>query len=274
MARLAAFDMDGTLLLPDHHLGEATLNTLKRLREERQITLAFATGRHELEMRHILGKLDLEAFLITGNGTRIHSMEGELMHRNDLSPWVVETVLHGHWDTEASMHAFNDSGWLTSHEIPELLHAHVYSGFRPRIVDLRTLPAHEVTKICFCGDHDDLCRLRIQLNDALGDRAFLCFSAMDCLEVLPVGSNKGAALGVLSAHLGFTLQDCMAFGDAMNDREMLSAVGHGLIMGNAMPQLKADLPHLPVIGHCRNQAVSHYLTHWLDTPHLTYSPEY
>ena len=30
MARLAAFDMDGTLLLPDHHLGEATLNTLKR----------------------------------------------------------------------------------------------------------------------------------------------------------------------------------------------------------------------------------------------------
>ncbi|MDN5186360.1 hypothetical protein LVK61_32720, partial [Escherichia coli] len=27
------------------------------------------------------------------------------------------------------------------------------------------------------------------------------------------------------------------------------------------------------IGHCRNQAVSHYLTHWLDYPHLPYSPE-
>ncbi len=24
MARLAAFDMDGTLLMPDHHLGEKT----------------------------------------------------------------------------------------------------------------------------------------------------------------------------------------------------------------------------------------------------------
>lgn len=32
MARLAAFDMDGTLLMPDHRLGEKTLNTLKRLR--------------------------------------------------------------------------------------------------------------------------------------------------------------------------------------------------------------------------------------------------
>ncbi len=38
MARLAAFDMDGTLLMPDHHLGEKTLSTLARLRE-RDITL-------------------------------------------------------------------------------------------------------------------------------------------------------------------------------------------------------------------------------------------
>lgn len=30
MARLAAFDMDGTLLMPDHHLGEKTLSTLAR----------------------------------------------------------------------------------------------------------------------------------------------------------------------------------------------------------------------------------------------------
>lgn len=66
MARLAAFDMDGTLLMPDHHLGEKTLSTLARLRE-RDITLTFATGRHALEMQHILGALSLDAYLITGN---------------------------------------------------------------------------------------------------------------------------------------------------------------------------------------------------------------
>ena len=154
-----------------------------------------------------------------------------------------------------------------------MLHAHVYSGFRYQLIDLRRIPAHAVTKICFCGDHDDLCRLRIQLNDALGDRAHLTFSAVDCLEVLPVGCNKGSALAVLSDHLGLTMQECMAFGDAMNDREMLGSVGRGLIMGNAMPQLKAELPHLPVIGHCGNEAVSHFLTHWLDNNDLPYSPE-
>ncbi len=75
MAKLAAFDMDGTLLMPDHRLGEQTLTALKRLRE-RNITLTFATGRHVLEMHHVIGEFSLDAFLITGNGTRIHSLEG------------------------------------------------------------------------------------------------------------------------------------------------------------------------------------------------------
>ncbi|RJT19630.1 HMP-PP phosphatase [Buttiauxella izardii] len=273
MARLAAFDMDGTLLMPNHLLGEETVHTLNRLRNERQMTLAFATGRHVLEMRHVLSKLELEAFLITGNGTRIHSTQGDLLHLQDLSPEAAEMVIHGNWDTQASLHVFNDTGWLTQFEVGELLNAHVYSGFSPKIVDVKRIPSNEVTKICFCGPHDDLLRLKVQLDEVLGGRAFLCFSAVDCLEVLPIGCNKGAALNVLSQHLGLKMEDCMAFGDAMNDREMLSSVGHGLIMGNAMAQLKADLPHLPVIGHCNKQAVSHYLTHWLDTPNLTYSPE-
>lgn len=128
MARLAAFDMDGTLLMPDHRLGEKTLNTLKRLRE-RDVTLTFATGRHVLEMRHLLGAFSLDAFLITGNGTRIHSVEGEVLHRQDLNPEVADIVLHSTWDTQASVHVFNDNGWFTGREIPQLLHAHVYSGF-------------------------------------------------------------------------------------------------------------------------------------------------
>ncbi len=67
MARLAAFDMDGTLLMPDHHLGRETIATLARLRE-RDITLTFATGRHVLEMRHILGTLSLMLILLPVTG--------------------------------------------------------------------------------------------------------------------------------------------------------------------------------------------------------------
>ena len=273
MVRLAAFDMDGTLLMPDHRLGVETLNTLVRLRDERQIQLVFATGRHQLEMRHILNAIELDAYLITGNGTRIHSREGVLMHRSDLPTEVAECVLKQQWSTSASMHVFNDQGWFTEKATPELLAAHVFSGFKPQHIDLYDTYCQDVTKVTFLADHDSLLRLRDQLQMALGDRAELCFSAMDCLEVLPPGANKGAALGMLSHHLGIALQECMAFGDAMNDREMLSSVGYGLVMGNAMPQLKNELSHLPVIGHCAEQAVAQYLTAWLEASPLTYSPE-
>jgi HMP-PP phosphatase len=272
MARLAAFDLDGTLLMPDHRLGEETCSTLRRLRE-RNITLTFATGRHWLEIPNLVGDLLVDAFLITGNGTRVHNAQGEVLWRHDLAPDVARIVLHSHWNTCASMHVFNDSGWLTEYDVPHMLDAHAYSGFRYTLADPKRLSVLDVSKICFCGNHEELAALRVQLNEALGERAHLCFSAQHCLEVLPPGCNKGSALAALCAHLNVPLAECMAFGDAMNDREMLGAVGHGLIMGNAMQQLIDSLPHLPVIGHCSRQAVSHYLTYWLDTPHLSCSPE-
>lgn len=272
MARLAAFDMDGTLLLPNHQIGKETLATLIAL-HERHITLAFATGRHLLEMQVLRQQLSLHAWLITGNGTRIHDPEGNLLFACDLLPAVAEAVIHTRWRTEATIHLFNDEGWFTDRPLPaSLLAAHQLSGFSYRLCDLREIPTHQVTKICFVDAHDALCDLKAQLHAVLDERANLCFSARNCLEVLPLNCNKGAALAFLCQHLSFTLADCMAFGDAMNDREMLEQVGKGFIMGNAMSQLKAELPHLPVIGHCETQAVSHYLNHWLTTPHLAYTP--
>lgn len=272
MVKLAAFDMDGTLLMPDHRLGEKTLHTLQQL-AGRQVTLTFATGRHILEMVRLKTLRLPDAFLITGNGTRIHTARGEQLYACDLAPSVAEAVIHSHWDTRASMHVFNDNGWFTAQAQPGLLAAHTLSGFHYQVMDLRRIPAHQVTKICFCGDEADLRQLRVQLNGVTGGQAHLCFSARDCLEVLPTGCHKGSALRYLAEYLDVPLPDCMAFGDAMNDREMLSLVGHGVIMGNAMTELKASLPHLPVIGHCAREAVSDYLLHWLDTTCLTYSPE-
>jgi HMP-PP phosphatase len=66
------------------------------------------------------------------------------------------------------MHVFNDGGWFTGQAMPELLKAHIFSGFRYQIYDPKRMPADNVTKVCFCGDHDDLQRLNVQLAEALG----------------------------------------------------------------------------------------------------------
>ena len=272
MVRLAAFDMDGTLLLPSNQFGEETLLSLHALQEQ-AVQLTFATGRHYLEMQPLIQQHNLSAYLVSGNGTRIHTVDGELMYSVDLPLDVAQQVINHPWQTAASLHVFNDDGWFAQVDEPWILSAHQLSGFGYQLADLQQLAEQRVTKICFIGEHQDLCQLQTQLQDVLQDRAHLCFSALSCLEVMPVGSNKGAALTKLSAELNIAMADCMAFGDAMNDLEMLGQVGHGFVMRNAMPQLKAELSHLPVIGDCATQGVAHYLNHWLNTPHLAYSPQ-
>ncbi len=57
--------------------------------------------------------------------------------------------MHQQWDTRASMHIFNDDGWFTGKEIPALLQAFVYSGFRYQIIDVKKMPLGSVPTIRF-----------------------------------------------------------------------------------------------------------------------------
>ena len=73
------------------------------------------------------------------------------------------------------------------------------------------------------------------------------------------GVSKGHALEAVSAALGYSLKECISFGDGMNDAEMLSMAGKGCIMANAHQRLKDLHPDLEVIGTNGDNAVPNYL---------------
>lgn len=51
--------------------------------------------------------------------------------------------------------------------------------------------------------------------------------------------SKARGIEAALAKLGLNLSEAMAFGDALNDQEMLQMVGFGVAMGNADPAIKA-----------------------------------
>uniref|UniRef100_UPI0006D56C01 HAD-IIB family hydrolase n=1 Tax=Paenibacillus dakarensis TaxID=1527293 RepID=UPI0006D56C01 len=57
-------------------------------------------------------------------------------------------------------------------------------------------------------------------------------------DVLPLGCSKAAGIEYMIKHLGKDAKEVIAFGDHLNDIEMLSYVGHGVAMGNAQPEVK------------------------------------
>jgi len=59
------------------------------------------------------------------------------------------------------------------------------------------------------------------------------------IEINAAGATKGSAIKVLCRYLGIDIAETMAFGDAINDIDMLTTVGTGVAMGNALPEALA-----------------------------------
>ena len=85
---------------------------------------------------------------------------------------------------------------------------------------------------------------------------FTCaFSEHDMLEFLGVDVTKGAALHVLCENLDVDISLTMAFGDNLNDLEMIVEAGYGVSMGGAPEELRraADATTDDLAGFLRSR---------------------
>jgi Cof subfamily protein (haloacid dehalogenase superfamily) len=255
---LVVCDLDGTLLNPRHRLGDYTREVLRRLRAS-GIDLMLASGRHAEDLRGLAAELGGRGGLISSNGAAVHDAGGKLLHHRALDPGCLDFLLHDPAFNQVHTNLYRLDDWLVERPEPYLLQYHQESGFAYRLVDFADMEPEPVLKVFFYGDHDHLQELDTLVHSRCPGRLATTFSLPVTLEVMAAGVSKGAALGSVLDRLGLTAAEVIAFGDGMNDLELLGAVGKGLVMGNADPRLKATLGHLEVIGTNADEAVAHYL---------------
>jgi len=154
---------------------------------------------------------------------------------------------------------YKRDGWYVGREMPESLEYHKESGFVYTVTDLSAMDMAGIHKFCFIGGHEDLLGLERELLERYPDQASVVFSREDCLEVMAANVNKGNSAQKALATFGLDIDDAIAFGDGMNDFEMLSMAAKGFVMSNATERLRNALPDHPVTGHCDDDGVARQL---------------
>ncbi|AOK51452.1 hydrolase [Burkholderia stagnalis] len=261
MYKVIATDLDGTLLNSDHQLDPYTIETVRRLDRD-GLQFIIATGRHYADVAGIRDLLGIRPYLITSNGARVHAPDDTTIHAQDIDPAIVRRLVqpdivgeHG----RVIVNLFADHGWLIDRDAPHLLDFHQDSGFRYDVIDMAAHAGSDIAKVLYIGEPADLAVVSERLHAQFGDALYVTYSLPDCLEVMAANVSKGRALRAVLGRIGVETGHCIAFGDNMNDIDLLETAGHAFMMNNANPDLVARLPHIPRIGNNFDAGVARHL---------------
>ncbi|AUI66362.1 MULTISPECIES: Cof-type HAD-IIB family hydrolase [Glaesserella] len=255
-------DLDGTLLNANHRIGDFTIDTLRKLSQQ-GVDIFLATGRNYPDVKHIINKVGIaDATLVTSNGARGNNLAGQQLYGNHIPESLSLSIMQETpFDPKrVFINSYQGDEWFINIEIEQLRKYHQDSGFMYQVVDFSTHHGRETEKVFFIGKSpEDLLPIEHHVRQHYGEQLQITYSTPLCLEMMNKGVCKANTLAELVKLKGYTLNECIAFGDGMNDIEMLSQVGKGCVMGNADSRLKAMLPNHERIGDHKHEAVASYL---------------
>ncbi|MGY4859738.1 Cof-type HAD-IIB family hydrolase [Cryobacterium sp. AP23] len=244
--RLIASDMDGTLLDADGRVPERFWPVLDNLLAA-GIVFVPASGRQYQTLEAVFGHRDGLVY-IAENGTNIVK-DGVSIALETVVPSIISPVVDWVRTTAA---AGADLGIVVCgarSAYIERADDGFVSKVRPYYAALEI-----VDDVVAAAADDDVLKLAIfDLGQAetrtgpavlaLGLTADVVISGENWVDIMRPGANKGKALIHLQEHLGISREQTMAFGDYLNDAELLDAAGHSYAVANAHQSIRERARH-------------------------------
>jgi Cof subfamily protein (haloacid dehalogenase superfamily) len=226
MKKICFFDIDGTLYNSDKKLPDSAKNAVFAARENGH-EIIIATGRAPFMIQEVLKELQIDSY-ICFNGQYI-VYKNEVVHNQALDSEQLNQVTLFAQSKGHPMVYMNADKMISSISY----HPHVEES----ILSLKfPHPEHDkhfhetepiYQSLVFC----------LQEEEAMYRHKFLELKFVRwhrvSVDILPKGASKANAILLLMEKLGLALEDTIAFGDGLNDIEMLETVGYSVAMGNS-----------------------------------------
>lgn len=246
--QLICIDMDGTLLMDDHHVSVEDQAAIKEAVNQ-GVHVAITTGRVYNCAKLYAKTIGLETPIIASNGAFIGGTNGETIYENPLAIEDVRDFLDITTSHGLLAYLTANFGIVSMQELPE---TNIYKVLN------KTLSPQEQIRLEVLSSLDEiygqyegeilkgvcLASNATQLNEVKDEIKAKCphlevvSSWKNNFEVMKKGSSKGAAVAQLAAFFNLKPEEVMCIGDSENDLSMIEFAGIGVAMGNAMDIVK------------------------------------
>ncbi|WP_163530299.1 Cof-type HAD-IIB family hydrolase [Halobacillus ihumii] len=237
MGKIAFFDIDGTLLNHKKELPESTVKAVKDLQKQ-GVYCAIATGRAPFMYKELRETLGINSY-VSFNGQYV-VFEGKPVYKNPLSKDHLEKL---YMDAEENNHPMvfmnQDEMKASDREQMYIKESLATLHFDYPAIDATFYNNSEIYQsLLFCeGDELNYYESKYDAFDFIRWHPYSC-------DVLPKGGSKAEGIKQLIDAAGLKIEDTYAFGDGLNDIEMIREVGTGVAMGNAVDETKAVSDHI------------------------------
>ncbi|MGF7046862.1 Cof subfamily protein (haloacid dehalogenase superfamily) [Paenibacillus sp. DS2015] len=226
------FDIDGTLLDHNKELPQSAERAIFDLKE-RGHEVAIATGRAPFMFKDLREQLGIDTY-VSYNG-QYAVLRGEVVYTNPLNREALQAL------TQLALLHEHAMVYMDHEDMKANVPNDEFVAKTINTLKAAVIPSHDPLYHKGRDIYQSLLMCRAE-EESFYEQIFKSFDFVrwhqNAVDVVPAGGTKAKGIRQITDKLGIAPEHQYAFGDALNDIEMLSTITNSVAMGNAIPEAK------------------------------------
>lgn len=242
--RLAALDLDGTLLNDEHIVTERSCDALRKLSAQ-GVMVVLISGRMHRAIKPVSDQIGLDNPIISYNGGMVkHPRTEEVIHHTPIP--AAEAMALVEYGDQKGLHlnfCLNDQLFIKGYNQWSELYETRTGVPATAVGDLHELDGREPTKMQILDAPEKIDLLLSECKAEFGGQLYVTQTQAEYIEFMNLQVSKGRALQALADQLDIPNDLIVTFGDGYNDESMMEIAGFRVAMGNSVDEIKAIANH-------------------------------
>ncbi|AQQ53852.1 Cof-type HAD-IIB family hydrolase [Planococcus lenghuensis] len=254
MKKLLLLDIDGTLLDTNKRLPDSAKSALEKARANGH-DLAIATGRAPFMFKRLAAELEVDSFISFNGQYVVHS--GQPIHKGAIDKQLLKDVSRFAELRDHPIVYMDEARMVSTIDF----HPHISESIKSLKIGFTHPPEEQdfylnspvYQALVFCAREEEPA-----YHESFPDLDFVRWHRVSC-DILPAGGSKAEGIKKLIKATGHALEDTIAFGDGLNDVQMMDLAGYSVVMGNGHEEVKKKADY--ITDHVDEHGLAKAFTH-------------